>query len=151
GPRGRRSPGRGRRVQRVQTSQARTDRQHVNASPPPAGDVDPQMRLEEEIVWRAGQRYKRFPQDGGWVICRDIDAGVRAYTGPRGARRVWLGYYNQKAVDHFTGGVLVQQVQNARRQEYDIFADTFDQTCEVIGAAPQTAIGDKGLSIARVF
>jgi hypothetical protein len=47
--------------------------------------------------------------------------------------------------------VLCQAVANAARQEYDIFADTYDTACQVIGSPPQTAIGDKGLSITRVY
>jgi hypothetical protein len=34
----------------------------------------------------------------------DVEAGIRAYMGARGAKRFWHGYYSGKAVDHFTGG-----------------------------------------------
>jgi hypothetical protein len=36
---------------------------------------------------------------------------------------------------------------SASRQEYDLFEDHYDLVCELIGDAPETAIGDKGFSV----
>jgi hypothetical protein len=56
---------------------------------------------------------------GCWFRTLDVDAGIRAYMGPRGAKRFWHGYYSGKAVDHYTGGAI-PIVESASRQEYDI-------------------------------
>jgi hypothetical protein len=70
--------------------------------------------------------------------------------GPRGANRFWHGYYSGKAICHFTGGVI-PIVESASVQEHHIFERHFDLVCELVGEAPETAIGDKGLSIESAF
>lgn len=80
----------------------------------------------------------------------DVEAGIRAYTGPRDAKRFWHGYYNGKAMWHFTGGVI-PLVESASVQEHVIFESHYDLVHELLGNAPETAIGDKGLSIASAF
>ena len=70
--------------------------------------------------------------------------------GERGAKRFWHGYYAGKAVDHFTGGVI-PSVENASTQEYYLFPPLYDRVREMVGEAPETAIGDKGLLRWRVL
>lgn len=94
---------------------------------------------------------KRIRQNGCWYRTNDLDAGIRAYTGPRGAKRYWHGFYGQKAIDHFTGGVLFAGVYNASVMEFDQFPDIYEKTTRIIGAPPQTMIADKGHSIAQIF
>ncbi len=104
-----------------------------------------------EVVQRGNRRIKRVKVGDCWYRTLDIDAGIRAYMGPRGARRFWHGYYSQKTVCHFTGGVVFPGVCSASRQEYDLFEDVYDNVCRIAGAPPQTAIGDKGYSVASAF
>ncbi len=68
-----------------------------------------------------GRTVKRVQVGGCWYRTLDADAGIRAYTSTRGARRFWHGYYNQKAICHFTGGVLYAGVYSASRQECHLF------------------------------
>jgi hypothetical protein len=87
---------------------------------------------------------KRVRIDGCSYRTLDLEAGIRAYIGPRGAKRFWHGYYySGKAIDHFTGGVI-PIVDSASRQEYDLFEDHYDLVRDLVGDVPQTATGDKG-------
>jgi hypothetical protein len=70
---------------------------------------------------------KRVKVGGCWFRTLDVDAGIRAYMGPRGAKRFWHGYYSGKAVDHYTGGAI-PIVESASRQEYDLFDDHYDSS-----------------------
>ena len=157
GARGRRPPGSGIRPQRVSTATARADRQAENEEPAPENDQLPNQPTDAHEVERNGRTYRRFRMDNCWWITRDLDAGIRAYMGPRGARRFWHGYYNQKGVCHFTGGVAVQHVFSASVMEYNGFVGrgtthgTYDLACRVLGGPPDTAVGDKGFSIKRCF
>jgi hypothetical protein len=103
-----------------------------------------------EIVQRGSRMIKRIRIDGCWYRTLDLDAGIRAYMGLRGAKRFWHGYYSCKAIDHFTGGVI-PLVESASRQEYDLFEDQYDLVRDLLGETPETAIGDKGFSVQSVF
>ena len=94
---------------------------------------------------RAGRTVKRVRIAGCWYRTLDADAGIRAYAGQRGARRFWHGYYNQKAVCHFTGGVLFSGVYSASRQEYHLFDDVYDTTCRILGTTPDSDRRRQGL------
>ena len=126
----------------------RRDRQKENAGAPE--DTDGKQAVFE-FVERGGRLIKRIRKGGCWYRTLDTDAGIRAYTGERGAKRSWHGYYNQKAIDHFTGGVLFAGVYNASVQEYNQFPDLFEKLSHILGRAPETIIADKGQSIDRVF
>ncbi len=144
----RNGPGRqvAKRPQRESTRRAQADRQRENAEPNGGGAAP-----RTEIVQRRGRDVKRIKQNGCWYRTIDRDAGIRAYTTPHGVRRFWSGYYNQKAIDHFTGGVLFATTYNASMQEYDTFPDLYEKVTQVIGQPPETIIADKGQSVARVF
>lgn len=150
---GRGRSGAGQRPERESTAAVRKDRQRQADLPP--DDVaremvalSPDRAVTVEV---GGRTVKRVQVGGCWYRTLDAEAGIRAYTSSRGARRFWHGYYNQKATCHFTGGVLYAGVYSASRQEYYLFDDVYDKTCQVVGAAPDTAVADKGYSIASVF
>ena len=103
-----------------------------------------------EIVRRGSRMIKRVRIDGCWYRTLDLDAGIRAYMGPRGAKRFWHGYYSGKAIDHFTGGVI-PIVDSASRRSTNCSSDHYDLVRHLVGDAPETAIGDKGFSVERVF
>jgi len=159
-PRGRRghAAGRGRsgagqRPIRQDTKTFRDERQGLNAL-----DPDEAARREADrapkrvqLVREGGRTVKRVMVGDCWYRTLDVDAGIRAYMGPRGAKRFWHGYYNQKAICHFTGGVLYPGVYSASGQEFNLFDDVFDNTTRIIGQPPESAIGDKGYSVASVF
>ncbi len=103
-----------------------------------------------EIVRRGSRMIKRVRINGCWYRTLDVEAGIRAYMGPRGAKRFRHGYYSGKAIDHFTGGVI-PIVDSASRQEYELFEDHYDLVRHLVGDAPETAIGDKGFSVESAF
>jgi hypothetical protein len=146
------APGRARRPERVKTSIARRQREDWNAKPPEEAVEDERAVSPErvQIVQRDGKVIKRIRQGGCWYRTRDLGAGIRAYTGERGAKRFWHGYYAGKAVCHFTGGV-VPSVDDASTQEYDLFPGIYDRVRELAGKAPESVSGDKGFSIASCF
>jgi hypothetical protein len=143
--------GRARRPQRESTNVFRETRQKLNAESPDTAASASGEPEKVELRREDGRVIKRVLVGGCWYRTLDPDAGVRAYTGPRGASRFWHGYYSQKAVDHFTGGVLFAGVYNASYQEHDLFEDVYDNVVDILGDRPETVIGDRGYSVASVF
>lgn len=145
--------GRATRPARASTGEARSRRQRANELDPtdPSIDADNPDSGRVELVRRGQRMIKRIKMGSCWYRSNDRDAGIRAYTGERGANRFWHGYYNQKGTDHFTGAVLYPGVYNASRQEYHQFPDLYEKLTRVIGQAPQTIMADKGQSVASVF
>jgi hypothetical protein len=103
-----------------------------------------------EVVKREGRTIKRVRINGCWFRTNDLDAGLRAYTSPRGRKRVWHGYYAGKAVDHLTGAVI-PSVDSASINESHLFPPLFDRVTEMAGSVPETVIADRGLSIESCF
>ena len=104
---------------RQDTKTFREERQDLNALDPDQADRREADRTPQNVEFiRVGARtVKRMKIGECWFRTLDIDAGIRAYMGPRGAKRFWHGYYNQKAVCHFTGGVLFPGIYSACGQE----------------------------------
>jgi hypothetical protein len=146
------APGAASHPQRVKTAVARKDREERNAEDPDTSVERDSESLPErvEIVQRGSRTIKRIRQRGCWYRTRDLGAGIRAYTGERGAKRFWHGYDSGKAIDHFTGGVI-PSVDDASTQECHLFPPLYDRVCELAGAAPQSAVGDKGFSVGPCF
>jgi len=145
-------PGAALHPQRVKTGVARRDREERNAEDPDASVERDKESLPETtaIVQRGSQTIKRIRQGGCWYRTRDLDAGIRAYEGARGAKRFWHGYYAGKAICHYTGGTI-PSVDNASIQEYYLFPALYDRVREMAGEVPQSAIGDKGFSVKVCF
>jgi hypothetical protein len=146
------APGAAERPERVKTAVARRQRQEWNEEPPEEA-VEHERRASPartQVVQRGSRTIKRIRQGGCWFRTRDVDAGIRAYEGERGAKRFWHGYYGGKAICHFTGGVI-PSVDSASTQEWDLFPLLYDRVSEMAGKPPESAIGDKGLSIASCF
>jgi hypothetical protein len=144
--------GQSRRPGRVSTAAAREQRHELAAL-----DEETSLKREKatspekvQFVKRKGRTIKRIHMRGCWFRTRDLDGGIRKYEGPRKSSRFWHGYYSGKAICHFTGGVI-PSVDNASIQESKLFPDLFDRTSEMVGKAPETAIGDRGLSISACF
>lgn len=149
---GRGRAGGGRRPIRVATKDFRDDRHREAAMSEEEAEAEIRGHspATTELVRRGTRTVKRVKVGGCWYRTLDLDAGVRAYMGPRGAKRFWHGYYNGKAACHFTGGVI-PIVESASLREHTIFEKHYELVCELTGKAPETAIGDKGLSIASAF
>jgi hypothetical protein len=147
------APGYAKRPTRAPTGVARKDREDRNAEDSETSVKRDKESLPEKviIVQRGSRLIKRIKKENGcWYRTRDLEAGIRAYTGERGAHRFWHGYYAGKAVDHFTGGVI-PSVENASTMEFHLFAPLYDRVREMAGRAPETAVGDKGFSMKVCF
>src|SRR5579875_1873893 len=86
------------RPERVATDVARASRQEEAEGPV---EDTPSIGAADEVCVKDGRMRVRVGRH--WYRTLDPTAGVRAYKGPRGSRRFWHGYYNIKAVDHYTG------------------------------------------------
>lgn len=152
--RGKRRYGRGyaTRPQRASTSIARAQRERWNEQEPVESEKRASKAAPEKTVMvQRGNRFvKRVRLGGCWYTTRDAEAGVRAYTANGRLRRFWHGYYSGKAIDHFTGGAI-PSVDSASVQEYHLFPALYDRVKAMAGVRPETAIGDKGLSVSSCF
>lgn len=77
---------------------------------------------------------------GHWWLCRDPDAGLRAYDNGT----VWLGYMHIKVVDVATGVVLAVLVIPASEQEHLALPDAFDRLVQTTGIKPIALGADRG-------
>jgi hypothetical protein len=140
------------RPARVATQIAREERHELSAEDPAVAEEREAKNAPEKVqlVQRGGQTIKRVRMKGCWYRTLDLEAGVRQYSGPRGRKRFWHGYYGGKAIDHFTGGVI-PSVDSASTNESHLFPLLFDRVKAMAGDAPETAIADRGMSIASCF
>lgn len=70
------------------------DRHHLNEQPvEDETDTTPVIGEAEHmaVFERDGVELLRVRVGGCWFVCRDVEAGMRAYTGERGAHRCWTG------------------------------------------------------------
>ena len=136
------------RPKRLPTADEREHRQAKAEEPPPER---PGADLGDADKVRMQNGKKQFRIRDHWYETSDKTAGIRAYAGPRQATKFWHGFYNQKAVDHFTGGLLAIHNYNASEQEYYCYPDLFAQLERNLGRRPQSIVADRGFSIASVF
>jgi hypothetical protein len=134
------------RPKRVSTDDHKESRQAEAAGD--VTDENPMGDVDECVV---DERGIRVLVGGHWYRCRDISAGPRAYTGERGAKRFWVGFYNQKLIDHRTGAPLAVYVDAADVCEYDIYPKAYELLERNTGLAPQTMVADRGFSVEKVF
>lgn len=83
----------------------------------------------------------------------DPTAGVRAYTGKNGrTKRFWVGFYNTKAIDHFTGAPVAVRITSASVQEHRSYPDLYAAAVANTGGVhPAAVVADRGYSISSVF
>jgi hypothetical protein len=138
------------RPPRRSTDEVSAERQRQAELPPPEDPSELPGRVRALDLQR---KYVRVRVKNCWYRCLDPTAGVRAYISADGKRlqRFWLGFYNQKAIDHYTGAPLVVGVFSANRQEYDLFPELNEMLEHVLGRRPQTVTGDRGYSVKSVF
>ncbi len=113
--------------------------------------VDDDVFADADAVAGDG-RGLRLQMAGCWYRMSDADAGIRKYSSPDGkTKKFWAGYYNLKAVDHYTRGVLATYVCSASTQEHHAYPELYARAKHAIGHAPEAVVADKGFSIAAVF
>lgn len=132
---------------RSTNADAREERHHLATMEP---NDDALHGAAEEMA--ADERGLRVLVGGCWYRLSDDEAGVRAYITSDGkVKRFWSGYYNAKAVDHYTGGVLASYVTSASVQEQVAYPELYAQIKEHIGQAPRAVVADRGYSVSSVF
>ncbi len=136
------------RAPRAATSVAREAREQWNEEEPT--DAEQHAKDAEPDTIERNPGSKRVLVGGCWYRTRDEEAGVRAYTSNGRLRRFWHGYYSGKAICHFTGGAI-PSVDSASTVECHLFPALYDRTKAMAGARPETAIGDKGISVSSCF
>jgi hypothetical protein len=123
--------------------------QHSADAPTDAPDLGDADEVEEDESGRVRIRVGKC-----WYRTLDGSAGVRAYTSSTGkVRRFWHGFYNMKAIDHYTGAPVSIHIFSASRQEYHGYPALLEQTLETLGEGnePRAIVADRGLSISSVF
>lgn len=134
------------RPERVTTDVVRAER-HKEAEQP--AEDTPNIGEAEEVRIEDGRLRVRVGRH--WYRTLDATAGVRAYKGPRGSRKFWHGYYNIKAVDHYTGAPIAVGVYSASVNEHRSYPDLLQRSISAIGSKPETVVADKGFSLESVF
>lgn len=149
------------------TTFVRAKRHIATAGPEPEeiGDDETEIGDAEEIVREPGR--VRVKVGGCWYEILDETAGVRAYINrppkPKSGqskngkkpkppvKRFWVGYYNGKAIDHFTGAPVAIRITSASINESVSYPELFAAAVQNTGHVPVAVVGDKGYSVASVF
>lgn len=135
------------------SDRARDERQKAAELPPPEDDEVLLIGDASELVWDDQRQVRRLRvgKTGCWYRLLDPDAGARAYTKDGKAARFWRGYYNLKAIDHYTGAPVAIHVTSASVQEYHAYPELFEKLCDNVGEAPRAVVGDKGFAVSSVY
>jgi hypothetical protein len=136
------------RAPRAPTSAAREKREEWNTEELTAAEQH--ARETEPEITESTKKGKRVKIGGCWYRMRDVEAGVRAYTSNGRVTRFWIGFYAGKGVCHYTGGAI-PSVDSASTQECHLFPALYDRVTAMAGRRPETAIGDKGISVSSCF
>lgn len=136
---------------RVNTDDARATR-HKNSAEPTAEDDTPLDIGDATEIRHDEERHVTRVRIGGcWYRSLDETAGVRAYTTGGRTKRFWHGFYNHKAIDHYTGAPVAVLVTSSSVQEHASYPELLAKTVEAIGEAPRAVVGDRGISVKAVF
>lgn len=140
------------RTAEVHLSAVKEDRQR-EADRPEDEVADTEVLLgdgAEGLTETSGRRLVKL-KNGCVYELLDPTAGVRAYTGARGSYKFWVGFYNQKLIDHYTGAPIAVVVDSASVPEWRIYPQTLEQGIDALGHAPRAIAGDRGFSLSSVF
>jgi len=96
-----------------------------------------------------GVRY--LASDGHFYLVRDCDSGARAYTGEKGTKRYWDGYYAQTIVDHFTHLPLAIHIFPADQSEALEYPHAFALAEDNLLATPKLVAADRGYAFASNY
>ena len=126
---------------------------HLQAQQP---EPDPaQMRPDSDIgdAERIERKHGRLriKVGGCWYEVLDASAGVRAYIRGQNVKRFWVGFYNAKAIDHFTGAPVAVRISSASTQEFLSYPELFAAAVQNTGQLPRAVVADRGYSISPVF
>ena len=132
---------------RVSPAAAREERHQLATDLPTEADL---LGAASEVA--ADERGLRVKVGSCWYRLSDEEAGIRAYTTGGKVRRFWAGYYNLKAIDHYTGGVLAVHVESASTQEHAAYPGLYARLRGNLGEhSPRAIVADRGFSVSSVF
>ncbi len=134
-------------VAKTPTPTAREQRQALAEN---EAESEQEIKTSERGRYGRGRRFQK--KDGCWYWTSDEDAGLRAYTGKGGrSGRVWVGFYNMKAIDHYTGAVIAAINTPAYVNEADSYPLLLEHAIENSGKTPRAVIGDRGFGFNKVY
>lgn len=94
----------------------------------------------------------RLRINGCWWRCLDPTAGARAYKKNGEVVKFWTGYLNGKWCSMTFGTPVAIKVASASEQEYNSYDEGLDRVIRALGGKrPRSVVGDKGLSISKVY
>jgi len=131
---------------RATNADARVERHRLAATVPTDDNL---LGAADEMA--ADERGLRVLVGGCWYLLSDNEAGIRAYVRDGKVRKFWAGYYNAKAVDHYTGAVLAVHTTSASVQEHIAYPDLYRQLKHNLGVTPKAVVADRGYSVASLF
>jgi hypothetical protein len=124
---------------------------HKHSAKPPIDELD--IGDAEEIK-EDEQGRVRLKSAGCWYRTLDSSAGVRSYKTKAGkTKKFWHGFYNMKAIDHYTGAPVSIHIFSASIQEWNGYPALLEQTLNTLGEGnePRSIVADRGLSVSSVF
>jgi hypothetical protein len=148
---------RGKTPERVATSVPREIRQALAEKAPPEdqkalvlGEVAEYEIVRDPVTGKKWLRLKT--KSGCYFKSRDVTAGARCYDGVAGGLKYWDGFYNTKAVDHYTGAPIDVIVYNASINEYNTFNRSLSGIEKALGGEkPRAIVTDAGYSIEKIY
>jgi hypothetical protein len=145
----------GRQVSRVTAGESMNlvrEERHARADEPePEGDALYAKDIGDAEEVDHTREALRVRVGGCWYEVLDPTAGVRAYVRGKKVKKFWVGFYNHKAIDHYTGAPLAVHVTSASLQEHLAYPDLFDKVVAATGKAPVAVVADRGYSVGPVF
>jgi len=136
---------------RAHADEARAERHQRAAKPPPEDPDALDLGDGDELRVYAQLKTARVRVGSCWYRTRDHTAGVRAYTRNGRVQRFWHGFYNCKAIDHYTGAPVAVEVCSASVQEYNAYPALLERVQTALDGSPRAVVADKGLSVSSVF
>lgn len=129
----------------------RSERHAKSEEPEPEPDLGPDTEIgDADRLVRKNDRL--LVQVGGcWYTVLDPTAGVRVYVRGNRVRRFWVGFYNAKAIDHFTGAPVAVRITSASTQEHLTYPALYEAAVTNTGAEPRAVAADRGYSVSSVF
>lgn len=130
---------------------------HLKAAEPEPEDAGPDTDIGDAKEIRREPGKMTVKVGGCWYEVLDPTAGIRAYTrkdkktGQERLKRFWVGFYNAKAIDHFTGSPVAVRISSASTQEHLSYPDLFIAASENTGQLPAAVVTDRGYSVGPVF
>lgn len=106
------------------------------------GDADSIERTETGVIVTVG--------GCKWELL-DPTAGVRAYITRGRVKRFWVGFYNSKVIDHFTGAPVAVRITSASTPEWVSYPRLLDAAIANVGEVPDAVVADRGFSVSSVF